>query len=57
MHTQSFLEKGSVMDAFSKIRESLMYEVFLESGTEGFMKKFNSEREARPLVKHNLGFL
>ena len=57
MIMQNVLEKEAAMHEFSQVRESLMYEVFLKSGTEGFVKKFNSEREARPLVKHNLGFL
>jgi len=53
MHTRGCLEKGAVMDAFFKIREALMYEVLFVSGMDGFVKKFNSERQARPLVKHD----
>jgi len=41
------------MEGFSKIREALMYDIFLVSGMDGFVKKFNFERQARPLVKHD----
>ena len=53
MTTRNVLEKEVAMDGFSQIREALMYEVFLASGADGFIKKFNFERQARALVKHD----
>jgi len=52
-NTQSCLEKSVVMEGFLKIREALMYDVLFVSGMDGFVKKFNFDRQARPLAKHD----
>jgi len=41
------------MEGFLKIRGALMYDVLFVTGMDGFVKKFNFERQARPLVKHD----
>jgi len=45
-------ERQFVFRMYSKDRQDLMYEVFLDKGMDIFSKKANFLREARPLVKH-----
>ncbi|MBT3864409.1 hypothetical protein HOE67_00870 [Candidatus Peregrinibacteria bacterium] len=46
------IEKQYIQDMFTKEREYLMYEVFIEKGLDVFMKKASFDREHRPLIKH-----
>jgi hypothetical protein len=45
-------ERQFVLKMYSREREDLMYEVFLDKGMDIFSKKANFAREFRPLVKH-----
>jgi hypothetical protein len=46
-------ERKYVYTIYSRDREDLMYEVFLEKGLDVYVKKAAVEREHRPLVKHD----
>lgn len=46
------LEREFVLRTYSKEREDLMYEVFLDKGMDVFSKRVNFAREFRPLIKH-----
>ena len=46
-------ERQFVCKMFTRDREDLMHEVFLEKGLDVFGKKASVEREHRPLISHD----